>query len=111
MPKVTGTVRKKNPVSRVGKRTTTASKVRRLREWLWWMWELHEPCCEFCGEAIPVDDILLGDARDGVLLHHEDADRLNDSPGNLKLAHRTCHRAFHRNHMWNGKRWVKAKTK
>lgn len=105
----TGTVRKKTPVRREGKRRTQSSKIRRLREWLWWIWGLEKPCCCFCKVPIPVEDIILGDAKDKVLLHHKNNDRSNNSPRNLALTHRTCHRVFHRSHEWNGKRFVKIK--
>lgn len=92
-----------------GKRRTVHSKQRRLREWLWWIWSISQPTCYFCEDTIPVEDILQGDASDGVLLHHLDNDRDNDDPENLVVAHRTCHREFHRNYEWNGKRFVKMK--
>lgn len=105
----TGTVRKKTPVKRHGKRRTQSSKVRRVREWLWWIWEQQKPCCMFCGEAIPVEDIISGDAKDNVLLHHLKGDRTKNEAKDLGVAHRTCHRSFHRNNEWNGKRWVKSR--
>lgn len=89
-----GTIRS-GAVKRTGKRRSVHSKQRRLREWLWWAWQQLEPFCEYCGEAIPVDAVLAGDASDGILIHHEDEDRANNSPKNLKLMHRGCHRTYH----------------
>ena len=105
----TGTVRKKLHVSRKGKRRSIHSKARRLREWLWWMVSVYEVKCCFCGEVIDPEKIILGSTHDGVLLHHLDADRSNDDPHNLDVAHRTCHRKFHRSHQWDGSRWVECK--
>jgi len=106
----TGTVRKKLHVSRKGKRRSIHSKARRLREWLWWFTSVYEVQCCFCHEDIDPAKIISGTTTDGVLLHHLDGDRYNDDPHNLDVAHRTCHRTFHRGHKRSNGKWVKCKS-
>ena len=43
------------------------------------------PCC-FCSEPVTSDEVTV---------HHEDEDRDNHSPDNLKAAHDDCHCRHH----------------
>jgi len=51
----------------------------------------HGEKCYFCGEAISEEDIK----EDRITIHHVDFNHDNNEIGNLVLAHRSCHKAYH----------------
>lgn len=72
------------------------SKARRLREHLLVIAVRADLRCWVCGERLAVDSLMSGSAKDGILWHHRDGDRTNDSPDNLVPVHRCCHTRYER---------------
>lgn len=79
----------------VKKKTTQGASLRRVREHLYMLAANYQPCCYVCGEEVQADDIVKGNASDGLTWHHVDFDRTNNAPYNMALCHRGCHRSFH----------------
>jgi len=79
----------------MSKRGTVYAKIGRCREWLQWMAEKHPQTCYFCGQPIAPEAFIEGNSDDGILIHHVDHDRTHNTPDNLVVAHRTCHRNYH----------------
>ena len=72
------------------------AKIARVRGWLKWLLDKHPQRCVICGELIKGEAFLIGDADDGILVHHVDENRANNSPENLHVVHRSCHQRHHR---------------
>jgi len=77
------------------KRRCVHSKIKRVREWLFWMSSRYAQVCHFCGKAIDPNDFIAGDTSDGILLHHINHNRGDNRAANLVPAHRPCHRLHH----------------
>lgn len=82
--------------------SSQSSKVERYKYLLTVMFEQHKPKCYFCGEELQAIEFYpkkSGLKMDNFTIHHEDQDRSNNAPENLKWAHRTCHRKWHKNNV------------
>jgi len=74
------------------------SKVNRLKGFLEYMIKKYEPICPFCGKKINWEDLYekkYGN-KESWTIHHKDFDHNNNDINNLILAHRSCHRSFHK---------------
>jgi len=75
------------------------SKSERQKTWLTWFFIKYEPKCYFCDETLTAESFfrnLSGKERDEFTLHHVDHNRSNNTRYNLVIAHRTCHRKYHK---------------
>jgi len=72
------------------------AKISRVRQWLRWFATQYPQKCAYCNKAIDHEAFLIGDAGDGITIHHKDENRENNSPENLVLLHRSCHVRHHR---------------
>jgi len=66
----------------------------RLREMLSLILAKYDIRCHFCGERLSPSDLPVR-RTDGLTIHHLNGHRGDNSPENLVLAHRRCHKAFH----------------
>jgi len=64
----------------------------RLKELLWMMIQIHQPCCFFCNKPFRKSEILPSRGVDQLTEHHIDGNHYNNDPSNRTLAHRTCHK-------------------
>jgi len=92
----TGYNKRKETISKKGRKVSVQSKLRRNRDFLYFMVSATKCSCSYCGERIDPNLIISGSAKDDqVLLHHIDENRTNDDPSNLSLVHRCCHQKLH----------------
>jgi 5-methylcytosine-specific restriction endonuclease McrA len=82
----------KGPVKRI----SPYAKVARLKVTVQYMVLKYKPKCPFCKEVISLDDLMKGHRLDNLTVHHKDENRRHNEIENLILAHRGCHRRFHR---------------
>jgi 5-methylcytosine-specific restriction endonuclease McrA len=76
------------------------SKIQRQKEFIHFFMEQHEFKCYFCHKKLDASSFFplkSGSSRDELTIHHKDENRDNNTPENLVLAHRPCHRRHHRN--------------
>jgi hypothetical protein len=78
------------------------AKANRLREWLGWFAHIHPTYCYICGEPFDPFAFQVGDASDGLTLHHIEHDRAKNEAKDVAPVHRGCHRSYHYN-------WIKYK--
>lgn len=71
-------------------------RVHRLREWVQWLAERYKPACWVCHQPLTVEDLLKGECKDGLTIHHVDENRQNNVNQNLEMVHRSCHLRWHR---------------
>lgn len=75
------------------------SKIARQKEFLDWFFQKYEPKCHFCGEKLTANSFFRnksGKDVDEFTIHHVDIDRNNNDISNLVIAHRGCHRKYHK---------------
>lgn len=79
---------------------TQSAKIQRHKELLKWFIEKYAPICYFCRSPIKSDSLfprISGKKHDDYTIHHVDQNRTNNSPSNLEICHRGCHRQWHIN--------------
>ena len=69
------------------------SRSRRMKEMLEWFILKFEPSCFFCKKSI--DNKVFFQSSDGLTIHHKNHNRGDNSPSNLVISHRTCHKSYH----------------
>jgi len=73
------------------------AKAARLREWLGWFAARYPQHCYICGEPIDPFAFQVGNADDGITLHHIEHDRSKNEANDVAVVHRGCHKSYHRN--------------
>jgi len=73
------------------------AKANRLREWLGWFAHMYPVSCYICGELFDPFCFQVGDADDGLTLHHIEHDRSKNEAKDVAPVHRGCHRSYHSN--------------
>ena len=66
----------------------------RYREFLILLIQQYDICCFFCCKPITEADLPVRKV-DSLTIHHKDEDRTNNSPYNLEVVHRGCHKHHH----------------
>lgn len=74
------------------------SKLQRYKYYLTVLFQIYKPKCCFCKEELDPDGFFpkkSGSNLDPFMIHHSNHDRTDNSPKNLKFAHRSCHSKHH----------------
>lgn len=66
----------------------------RFREFLLLIFQKYHLSCMFCHREFGEDDLPTRTV-DKLTIHHIDHNRDNNSPSNLVIVHRSCHKAYH----------------
>lgn len=80
----------------MSKRISVYAKIARYKELLEFTILKLKPQCIFCGKIIDQEDLPKGHEADKLTVHHLDEDRSHNQIENLVLAHRGCHRSYHK---------------
>ena len=76
-----------------------SSKIERLKYFIKWFFIKYQPRCYFCSEPLSWKSfypIMSGLDRDDLTVHHVDENRENNVADNLEIAHKSCHKSYHR---------------
>lgn len=77
------------------RRSNLSNEKSRLKYFLWYMIQSHQPNCWMCGEPFKYDEALPKRGTDNLTEHHKDGDHQNMNLANRCLVHRECHKAYH----------------